>query len=152
MHNALDPNHQLHFRTQLQGLHPKHDIDHHIDLIPGTTLISIHSYKLSWTEDDEIASQFKEYSRMGRIYIIVPILVKKKDGAWRQCINYHCLNNITIGNSYPWPRANDLIDHLQAWENTFQRLIWKLVITILELLKMIFQKQHFMCVMAIMSF
>ena len=40
------------------------------------------------------------------------LLVKKKEGTWH--INYRCLNQVTIKNSYPLPRADDLIDRLQG--------------------------------------
>ena len=39
-------------------------------------------------------------------------LVKKKDGSWRLCTNYHCLNNVTIRNSYMLPWVDDLLDPL----------------------------------------
>ena len=42
------------------------------------------------------------------------ILAKKKDGTWRMCVNYKGLNKLTIRNSYPLPRSDDLIDRLQS--------------------------------------
>ena len=41
------------------------------------------------------------------------LLVKKKEGTWRMCINYRRLNTVTIKNSCPLPRADDSIDRLQ---------------------------------------
>ena len=44
-----------------------------------------------------------------------PILfVKKKDGTMRMCVDYRALNNITIKNSYPLPRVDELFDRLQG--------------------------------------
>src|SRR5690242_13353403 len=40
------------------------------------------------------------------------IFIKKKDGTFQMCINYHALNNITIKNHFPIPLINDLMDHL----------------------------------------
>jgi len=38
------------------------------------------------------------------------LLVKKKDGSFRLCVNYRQLNKYTIKNRYPPPRIDDLID------------------------------------------
>ena len=40
------------------------------------------------------------------------MLVKKKDGSRRMCIDYRDLNKVTIKNRYPLPRIDDLFDQL----------------------------------------
>jgi hypothetical protein len=42
------------------------------------------------------------------------VLVQKKDGTWRLCIDYRTLNKITVRNQYPTPRIDDLLDQLTA--------------------------------------
>ena len=40
------------------------------------------------------------------------LLVKKKDGSMRLCIDYRQLNKVTIKNRYPLQRIDDLMDQL----------------------------------------
>jgi hypothetical protein len=42
------------------------------------------------------------------------VLVQKKDGTWRLCIDYQALNKIIVRNWYPIPRINDLLDQLMG--------------------------------------
>jgi hypothetical protein len=41
------------------------------------------------------------------------MMVPKKDGTWRMCVNYRALNKITVKNQYPPPRIDDLLDQLK---------------------------------------
>ncbi|XP_072064483.1 uncharacterized protein [Arachis hypogaea] len=45
---------------------------------------------------------------------VVLLLVKKKDGSMRLCVDYRQLNKITVKNKYPLPRIDDLMDQLQG--------------------------------------
>ena len=42
------------------------------------------------------------------------VLVKKKDGTWRFCIDFRKLNEVTVKDAYPLPQVNDLIDTLSG--------------------------------------
>jgi hypothetical protein len=42
------------------------------------------------------------------------MLVQKKDGTWRLCIDYRALNKITVRNQYLIPRIDDLLDQLMG--------------------------------------
>ena len=49
------------------------------------------------------------------------LLVHKKDGTYRMCVDYRALNKITIKNRFPVPRIEDLFDKLQG-SNYFSRI------------------------------
>ena len=40
------------------------------------------------------------------------LLVKKKDGSSRLCVDFKQLDKMTIKNKYPLPRIDDLMDQL----------------------------------------
>ena len=45
-------------------------------------------------------------------WLLAIVLVKKKDGTQRFCVNYQALNDITINDSYPLPKIDDTLDAL----------------------------------------
>ena len=102
------------------GLPPSREVDHRIELVPGSSPPSRPTFRLSATELAELKKQLAELTNAGFIRpskspFGAPILfVKKKDGTMRMCVDYRALNNITIKNSYPLPRVDELFDRLQG--------------------------------------
>ena len=52
------------------------------------------------------------------------VLVCKKDGTWRFCVDYRCLNDVTRKDSYPLPRIDDALDYI-AGSSWFSSLNWR---------------------------
>jgi hypothetical protein len=71
-------------------------------------------------ELQELKMQLKELLDLGLIHPSVSpwgapvIFIRKKDGSWRLCIDYHQLNKATIKNQYPLPRIDDLFDQMKG--------------------------------------
>lgn len=42
------------------------------------------------------------------------VLVKKKDGTWRLCVDYRSLNGMTMKDRFPIPLIKDLMDELDG--------------------------------------
>jgi hypothetical protein len=104
-------------------LPPSREYDHHIPLIPGVKPVNVKPYRYSPTQKDEIERQIKEMLANGIFrpstspFASPVLLVKKKDGTWRFCIDYRQLNAITVKNKYPLPIVDELLDELKgaAW-------------------------------------
>ncbi|GJS53514.1 putative nucleotidyltransferase, ribonuclease H [Tanacetum coccineum] len=105
------------FPEDLPGLPPTLQVEFHIELIPGAAPVVRAPYRLAPAEMKELAEQLKELSDKGFIRPSSSpsiLFVKKKDGSFRMCVDYHELNKLIVKNRYPLPRIDDLFDQLQG--------------------------------------
>jgi hypothetical protein len=107
-------------------LPPKRDCDHVIPLVPGAKLIYIRPYRYPPALKDEIDKQVAEMLAKGLIQPSVSafsspiLLVRKKDGSWRFCVDYRYLNAPTLKSKFPIPVFDELMDEAAAkWFTTF---------------------------------
>ncbi len=82
------------FPKELPGLPPIREVEFGIELVPGTTPISIAPYRMTPLELKELKAQLQELTDKGFARPScspwgAPVLfLKKKDGSMRLCIDY----------------------------------------------------------------
>ncbi|CAM8999660.1 unnamed protein product [Rhodiola kirilowii] len=92
--------------------------NHHIPLIEGAKPVNQRPYRYSTLQKNAIEKLIQDMLTQGLIqyssspYAAPVVLVKKKDGSWRLCVDYRGLNKQTVKDKYPIPLLEDLLDEL----------------------------------------
>jgi len=93
-------------------------ISHNILLAAGTTPIRQPTRRLGPEKENEVSRQVQDLLDRDLIepahgaWSSPVVLVKKKDGSWRFCVDYRRLNSVTIQDAYPLPRIDESLDAL----------------------------------------
>jgi len=99
-------------------LPPERVYDHTIPLVPQVVLVNSQPYRYSPGHKDEIERQVKELLDAGLIshssspFASPVLLVQRKNGSWRFCVDYRKLNDLTIKNRFPLPIIEEILDEL----------------------------------------
>lgn len=78
------------------------------------------------------------------LWLPLAVLVKKKNWTIRFCVNYRKLNAITVKDSYPLPRIDDILDQLldNSWFSTLdlESSYWQIKISYEDKAKTFYRK------------
>ena len=93
-------------------------VKHSIEIEPGARPVKQAPRRLGAEREAEVDRQIIKLQDQG---VIEPasgawsspvVLVKKKDGSWRFCVNYRRLNLVTVHDAHPLPRIDESLEAL----------------------------------------
>lgn len=100
------------------GIPPSRSMTHTIPLMLGTQPFRLRPYRYTPSQKDEIEQQVAHLLKTNMIqkssgpFASPVLLVKKKTGEWRLCVDYMRLNAYTIKNKFPLPIIEELFEEL----------------------------------------
>ncbi|KAL0462649.1 UNVERIFIED_CONTAM: Transposon Ty3-G Gag-Pol polyprotein [Sesamum latifolium] len=102
------------------SLPPKRNIEHHIELLFNVIPRKQHPYRYAYRQKTKIEKILKEMLDNGIIrpnqtsFASPMLLVKKKDGGWRLCVDYKYLNKLTVKHNFHIPIIDELLDEIHG--------------------------------------
>lgn len=113
--------------SKREGLPPwREGFDHAIILQTGTNPVNIRPYRYSAVQKSVIEELVEDMLQQGIIrtskssFASPVVLVEKKNGGWRICVDYREFNKATVKNRYPIPLIEDLFDEFGGCESFFE--------------------------------
>ena len=101
-----------------EGVRQGGDVEHRIVLKEGSRCYRRAAYRMAPQEQDVLKRELEEFWARGWIrpstleWATVALVVPKKDGTARVCIDYQDLNALTVQDSYPLPKIDELLQRM----------------------------------------
>jgi hypothetical protein len=101
-------------------LPPQRRIEHIIEVKLGSSPVKVRPYRYPRHHKTKIERLVQDPLKCGVItksrspFATPVVLVQKKDGSFRLCIDYRGINKITIKNKFPIPFIDEMLDELHG--------------------------------------
>ena len=118
LHKLLDKNKDL-FAQNMEEL-GQTNVGEHIIITENVPPIKKNAYRTASKESNFIKEEINEMLKQDLIqpsqspWSFPVVVVKKKNGKLRLCVNYKPLNDITKKDNYPLPRIDEILDSLKG--------------------------------------
>ena len=109
-----------HLFAKPTSLPPTRPTDHRIHLLPHATPVNLRPYRYPHFQKREIEKLVQDMLDTGVIrpstsaFFAPVLLVKKKDGSRRFCVDYRALNTLTVKDRFLIPTIDELLDELHG--------------------------------------
>ena len=106
------------FQDVLQSQPKKTNLTKHRIITKTDRPVKLPAYRLPHAYRETVLKELEEMEKSGVIepsqseWAAPIVIVKKKDGSLRICVDYRRLNSVTAMDAYPMPRTDELIDKL----------------------------------------
>jgi len=102
---------------------PREVAEHSLDIRAGSKPVKQHLHRFNEEKRRAIGEEIHKLLATGFIkevfrpeWLANPILVKKKNGKWRICVDYTSLNKACPKNPFPLPRIDQIVDSTAGCE------------------------------------
>jgi hypothetical protein len=91
---------------------------HHIEFLPNFRPIRCRSYRLNPEKTQHLKKAIDELLKLGIVsesespWSAPVVLISKPGGGLRLCTYFRKANEVTVADSFPMPRIDDLLDHV----------------------------------------
>lgn len=142
--------------TEPTGVPSNRAMTHSIPLLAGAQPFRLRPYRYTPAQKDEIEKQVAQLLQHNMIqestspFASPVLLVKKKTGEWRLCVDYRRLNAYTIKNKFPIPIIEELFEELIGADGSLH-LTLDLVSTKSWSVQKTNIKQHFRLILVTMN-